>query len=111
MWGCSPGQVIGRPLLEAVPELKGQGFEELIRQVYFTGVPFVGKEIPAQLMRNGKLETSYFNFVFQPLRDGKEVVSGVLNVVIDVTASVLARQQVQALNDELAATNRRNPHN
>jgi len=64
MWGYAPEAVRNRPLLEEVPELQGQGFDTLIGNVLTTGVPYVGKETPAQLLRNGKLETSYYNFVF-----------------------------------------------
>jgi PAS domain S-box-containing protein len=105
MWGYAPEAVRNRPLLEGVPELQGQGFDTLIGNVLTTGVPYVGKETPAQLLRNGKLETSYYNFVFQPVSDGQGQIRGVLNVVTEVSEQVKARQQVQQLNEELAVTN------
>jgi PAS domain S-box-containing protein len=105
MWGYAPEAVRNRPLLEGVPELQGQGFDTLIGNVLTTGAPYVGKETPAQFLRNGKLETSYYNFVFQPVSDGQGQITGVLDVVTDVSEQVKARQQVQQLNEELAATN------
>jgi PAS domain S-box-containing protein len=105
MWGYAPEAVRNRPLLEGVPELKGQGFDALIGNVLTTGVPHAGKETPAQLLRNGKLETTYYNFVLQPVYDEQGQITGVLNVVTEVTDLVTARQQVQQLNEELAATN------
>jgi signal transduction histidine kinase len=105
MWGYDREVVLNRPLLEGVPELEGQGFDTLIGNVLKTGVPYLGKETPAQLLRNGKLETSYYNFVFQPVYDGQGQITGVLDVVTDVSEQVRARQQVQQLNEELAATN------
>ncbi len=105
MWGYLPQQVLGRPLLEGVPELKGQGFDGLIREVFLSGVPYRGQEVPAQLLRNGQLVTTYYNFVFQPLYDGQGSIMGVIDVVIEVTDLVKARKQVQQLNEELAATN------
>jgi signal transduction histidine kinase len=105
MWGYAPEAVLNRPLLEGVPELQGQGFDTLIGNVLTTGVPYLGKETPAQLLRNGKLETSYYNFVFQPVYDGQGQLTGVLDVVTEVSEQVRARQQVQQLNEELAATN------
>ncbi|WP_460879073.1 PAS domain-containing sensor histidine kinase [Pontibacter rugosus] len=101
VWGKRPEQVLRKPLLHGVPELRGQGFAELMAEVAKTLVPFHGNELPAQLHKNGKLETSYFNFVFQPLHDPLGNLLGVLSIAIDVTAQVLSRKEVQALNNEL----------
>jgi PAS domain S-box-containing protein len=105
MWGYEPDEVLGRPLLVGVPELQGQGFAELIAKVAYTQVPYVGHEVPAQLARQGRLQTSYFNFVYQPLHGPTGELLGVLSIASDVTEQVLARHQVQDLNEELAATN------
>lgn len=105
MWGYAPEEVLNRPLLAGVPELEGQGFDALIGNVLVTGMPYVGKETPAQFLRNGTLETSYYNFVLQPVYDGQGQITGVLDVVTEVTDLVKARKQVQQLNLELAAAN------
>ncbi len=41
----------GRPLLEACPELVGQGFDELLREVMRTGKATVCKEVLAKVAR------------------------------------------------------------
>ncbi|QIX59684.1 PAS domain-containing protein [Hymenobacter sp. BT18] len=105
IWGYPRAQLLGRPLLEAVPELLGQGFTELMADVARTGVPFVGTEVPALLLRNGRLDTYYFNFVYQPLYDAAGGLLGVLDLAVDVTTQVHSRQDIQNLNEELAATN------
>ena len=105
MWGYLPAQVLGRPLLAGVPELRGQGFAELIGEVARTRQPFAGQEAPAQLPQDGRLETHYFNFVYQALLDAQGEPLGVLDIAVDVTEQVLARRQVQQLNEELAAAN------
>ncbi|MBW3130891.1 PAS domain-containing protein [Hymenobacter profundi] len=105
MWGYAPAEVVGRPLLEGVPELRGQGFAELIRQVADTRTPFVGTEVAADVLQNGQVETRYFNFVYQPLYNADGTVLGIIDIVIDVTEQVLARQRVQELNEELASIN------
>ena len=94
-------QIIGYPLLEGVPELRGQGFEKLIQEVRTTGVPYRGREAPAQLLRNGQLKTTYYDFVYQPLRDDQDEIMGVLTVAVDVTEQVEARQQLEQVNSEL----------
>ena len=105
MWGHPPAEVLGRPLLAGVPELHGQGFTELVHEVARTRVPFVGQEAPAQLLQKGRLDTHYFNFVCQPLLDEQGELLGVLDIAVDVTEQVLARRQVQRLNEDLAAAN------
>ncbi|WP_177189834.1 PAS domain-containing sensor histidine kinase [Hymenobacter actinosclerus] len=108
IWSSTVAQVLGRPLLEAVPELEGQGFDDQIREVARTRQPFVGREVPALLRQpDGRMETYYFNFVFQPLYGpgGATDMLGVVDIAVDVTEQVLARRQVQELNEELAAIN------
>ena len=106
MWGYPAAQLVNRPLLEAVPELRGQGFAELIAEVARTKEPFIGKEVAAVLRQtDGRLQTNYFNFVYQPLYNADGTLLGVLDIATDVTEQVLARQQVQRLNDELHALN------
>ncbi|MBO9571544.1 MAG: PAS domain-containing protein, partial [Chitinophagaceae bacterium] len=38
--GRKPKDIIGKPLLEALPELKDQGFDIILKEVYATGKPF-----------------------------------------------------------------------
>ena len=110
--GYPAEHIVGRPLLEAVPELRGQGFEALIQEVLATGVPYHGFETPAQLLRDGQVKTTYYNFVYQPLYDEQKKIIGVVSVAVDVTEQVENRQQAeesrrkeQTLNEALAATN------
>jgi PAS domain S-box-containing protein len=105
LWGYPVEEVQHRPLLEAVPELQGQGFAELLTEVARTRVPFVGTRVPAQLRQHGQLATRYFDFVYQPLYDAAGDLLGVLDIATDVTAQVLDREQVQTLNEELSTIN------
>ncbi|GAB3580395.1 PAS domain-containing sensor histidine kinase [Hymenobacter daeguensis] len=103
MWGHAPAEIVDRPLLEGVPELHGQGFTDLMREVARTQVPFVGTEVPAELLRHDHLETSYYNFVYKPLYGPDGNALGVIDIAIDVTEQVQARQRVQQLNEELGS--------
>ncbi|MDJ0364484.1 PAS domain-containing protein [Hymenobacter sp. H14-R3] len=105
IWGRSLKEVVGQPLLAAVPELRGQGFDALLHQVLATRVPVTGVETPAQMQRDGHLQTTYYNFVYQPIYDAQGQVLGVVDVAVEVTEQVLARRRVQELNDELAVAN------
>ncbi len=105
LWGRTPEQVLGKPLYEALPEVRGQGFKELLDQVVASGEAFVAQEVPAQLPRAGELNTVYLNFVYQPLRDAQGRIDSVAAVATDVTAQVLARQQLAQANEQLTAAN------
>jgi PAS domain S-box-containing protein len=91
--------ILGKPIREALPELEGQGFYELLDQVYTTGEPFIGNETLVLLDRHGdgRLEEVYFNFVYQPSRNAQGEVDGVLVHAVEVTEQVRARQQVEKL--------------
>src|SRR5579884_1205379 len=76
----SQRDILGKPIRVARPELEGQGIFELLDQVYTTGKPFVGNEMPIELdpQQTGQREVRYFNFVYQPLRDETGEVDGIL---------------------------------
>lgn len=105
IWGRTLAQAVGTPLFELLPESAGQGFEELLDSVMATGEPFVARELPSAIDRQGQRDTVYWNFVYQPLREGNGPITAVTVVATEVTDQVLARQQVQTLNEELAAIN------
>jgi PAS domain S-box-containing protein len=95
VWGKTD-DVIGKPLMQAIPELEEQGFKALLDKVCATGEPFYANEFPITLNRHGREEVIYFNFVYKPYhennKDGR--VTGVFSVGHDVTVQVLARQKV-----------------
>ncbi|MBW3655228.1 MAG: PAS domain-containing protein [Gemmatimonadetes bacterium] len=95
-------EVLGRTIRQALPEVEGQGYFEMLDGVYASGEPVVGNESLALIDRqgNGTLEEGFFNFVFQPLRDG-DAVSGILIHAVEVTTQVRARREVEAKADEL----------
>ncbi len=102
----SPQEVIGRPFLEALPEVRGQGFEELLEEVMKTEKPHVGTEIPATFLRDGKPVTTYFNFVYAPFLNEEDKVDGVSVYAFDVTEQVLARRRLESANRELEQASR-----
>ena len=95
--------IAGRSVREALPELDGQGFFDLLDSVFATGEPYEGRESPARLQRtpDGPLETVYLNFIYQPIRDGSGVVVGIFVQGHDVTTNVQAAQRQKLMIDEL----------
>lgn len=105
LWGRTQAQAVGTPLFELLPEVAGQGYEELLAQVAATGEPYVAREMPSLIDRGGQRDTVYWNFVYLPIREEEGRVSGVMVVATEVSEQVEARGLVQALNDQLAAAN------
>lgn len=89
-----PEDLVGRTVRESLPELEGQGFLELLENVYRTGESYTGKEAKVSLNRGGRMEDAYFNFVYQALRAGDGKIEGILVHGIDVTYEVLARSEI-----------------
>jgi signal transduction histidine kinase/DNA-binding NarL/FixJ family response regulator len=86
----------GIPLLEALPELAGQGIIEILQDVYTNGVTRLEKERLVSLRSASRgVSPRYFNYIYQPWYDLKGRIQGVLNFAIDVTDQVLARKQVE----------------
>ena len=56
IWGRTQKQVLNLPLFDALPEIVNNGIEELLQKVVDTGEPYIGKEMPVPLKRNGRSE-------------------------------------------------------
>lgn len=90
LWG-KDRSVLGKTLHEALPELDGQPFHKLLKDVFTTGKMHWGKEERADLIINEKLRTRYFNYTYKPLRDEKGEIYGILNMALDVTQTFLSQ--------------------
>lgn len=95
LWGKNPHEILNKPIFEGLPEVKDQGFEQLLHNVYSQGQRFQASERPVQLPRNGAIETVYINFVYEPNYEGDGTISGIIVVAIDVTDQVLSRQKIE----------------
>lgn len=105
MWGRHYSQVFNKPILEAMPELKSQGVQQLLDSVYQTGETFSATELPVQLLREGKMETTYLNFVYEPVYNEQQQINAVITIGFEVTRQVLARNELQNMNEEMASAN------
>ena len=95
LWGTQAEKVLNKPIFEGLPEAKDQGLEVLLGTVYTTGKKFVANERPVKLPRNGKVETTYINFVYEALKEADGTVSGIVAIAIEVTAQVVSRSKVE----------------
>src|SRR5204863_6331652 len=104
-----PGDLVGKPLRQALPELEGQGYYELADRVFATGEPFVADAMPAGVDRrgDGTLDEGFFSMVVQPYRGASGAIEGLLVHAVEVTEQVRARQRAEALAADLAAERNR----
>ena len=95
MWGKSEAEVLNKPFFEIAPELR-ESQEALLKNVYKTGESFFAKEFPVQYDKNGKPYHGYFNFVYQPVRDNEDEITGIIAIGTEVTEAVINRQKIEA---------------
>lgn len=110
LWG-KESSVIGKPLMEAIPELEGQPFLKLLQEVWHTGKTYAVSEAPAVLIKNGKETLDYFDYEYRALVDQDQKTWCILNTALEVTSrreflrQIKQKEEIeQALNEEMAAT-------
>ena len=92
----SADELLGKTIREALPEVEGQGYFELLDNVYHGGVPFSAKEAEVKLGSNlGALAQQFVDFSYQPTFDTEGNVDGILAHIVDVTEQVKARRKVE----------------
>jgi PAS domain-containing protein len=99
-----PGrELLGKPLLEALPELRETPIPGILAQVYQTGETYVAREMPLMLARHegGALDEMYWTFIYQARRHEQGQVDGVLVFAYEVTEQVRARKKVELVLDTM----------
>ncbi|MNK53763.1 Phytochrome-like protein cph1 [compost metagenome] len=95
LWDAKAENIINKPIFEVLPELKKQGFDEILQSVFISGKKVVTEELFVPLNRNGQTENTYINFVYEALRETDGTISGIAAIATEVTAQVLARTKVE----------------
>lgn len=95
--------LIGLPVREALPEIEGQGFFELLENVFSTGKPFVGRNMPVTIQRGSGAppEARFVHLVYQPIVEPNGSVYGIFVDGYDVTHQKRAEDQLHQLNETL----------
>jgi PAS domain S-box-containing protein len=94
IWGKNKS-VLGITLIEALPELKGQSFIELLENVFDSGEAYYGYETLAKIEQNGILNEVYFDFVYAPLKNSDGIINGILVIATEVTQQVIASKLLE----------------
>lgn len=95
IYGKSIKEMMGKPVFDVLPLVKGHGFEELLDSVLRTGETFEGIGIELPLIRSGILEKVYVDFVFQPFYEENNTITGVIAVATEVTSKVEAMHKLE----------------
>ncbi|MFD2940735.1 PAS domain-containing sensor histidine kinase [Flavobacterium notoginsengisoli] len=87
-------EIIGMPLIDVLPELRGQYVWTQVQNVYNEGTPFDQSEVLVQHNRTGVMRDYYYNLAYRPLiEEGK--ITGMIQVAVDVTEQVVARKKME----------------
>jgi PAS domain S-box-containing protein len=105
IWGKDKSSVMNKSLEYALPELKGQPFIEMFAKVWREGLTITGKDAPADLVVDGKLQTFYFNFEYRAIKNNAGKTIAILHMARDITDLVKSRAREQDLIEELRAIN------
>ncbi len=110
-WGKDQ-TIIGKDFCSALPELEGQPFFEILRNVWLSGETFIAKDYPAVLLTNGFPEKFYFDFEYKAILGPDGKTRYILHTASEVTERKEALKLVeeksrseQKLIDDLSALN------
>jgi PAS domain S-box-containing protein len=98
---------VGKPVREAFPDLAGQGFYELLDQVYATGERVVAYGAPVRYRLSPASEASerLLDFIYAPITEANGRVSGIFCEGFDVTEAHAAQEKLRASEARLRELN------
>jgi len=84
--------VLGKRVIEALPEAIAQGYLKLLDEVYRSGQAYAasGARYTVQVSPDGPVVERYIDFVYQPITDADGRVSGIFVEGFDTTSRKLA---------------------
>jgi PAS domain S-box-containing protein len=94
---------LGHTVREVFPEIAGQGFYELLDQVYATGTPFFARAVPLRL--TGETADRFIDLRYEPIRDGGGSITGIFVGGYDVTETQRALAAARASEGKLRELN------
>ena len=99
--------IIGKRLIDVLPEGGGEGFLRLLDHVYHTGEPFIGSSVSVALNRKPDLASGnrILDFICQPITDPDGAISGVFVQATDVTDRESATAALRSSEEHLRRLN------
>ena len=93
--------IVGKPMLDSFPELINQGIDTLFNTVMESGTPTYINKHEVHLIKKGKVQQHFFNCVYQPLREQKGEITGIIVVFTEVTEMVKAKKRLKENQEKL----------
>lgn len=95
--------VLGQPVRQALPEIEGQGFYEMLDQVYSTAQPLGGQGVRVLLQQTAgeELRELFIDFTYSAIRSKDGEVTGVFVQGMDRTETVRTLRRQRVLIDEV----------
>ncbi|RYD53185.1 MAG: PAS domain-containing protein [Sphingobacteriales bacterium] len=87
--------IVGKPFMTAMPELKDTETRARLLHVYKTGEPFYQPEEEILFVRHGEPHVGYYQFDYRPLRNVAGEIYGVVNTATEITNAVVVRQVIE----------------
>lgn len=99
--------LIGKPLAEALPELRDHPIVDELRKVYQTGITYEGKKIRIPLVNFEEQAPAdhYFDIMFQARFDESGKINGIISAIYDITELIYARKDIEKQEQLLLAGN------
>ncbi|MGV3683565.1 MAG: PAS domain-containing protein [Acidovorax sp.] len=98
-----PRDFLGRTVREVFPELRGQGYYEMLDRVYATGEPMQASAMP--ILLQGEANERHIDILYEAMRDEGGSIHGIFVGGYDVTERVQAQAAAQASEARLRALN------
>lgn len=100
-------EIVGKTIVEALPEAVEQGYLAMLDRVFTTGEPFTahGARFLIAPSEGQPPEERVLNFVYQPLREDDGSISGIIVIGVDITDNKRAETAL-IQSEKLAAVGR-----
>ncbi|HEX7868792.1 MAG TPA: GAF domain-containing protein, partial [Chryseobacterium sp.] len=100
VWGKTSA-VLGLPLAEALPELKGQPYLSILDDVFTSGKTYIGDTAPVKLEVDGILSDCFFDFIYEPLKNDSDETIAIIVIANEVTERINKKKELEDLNQQL----------
>lgn len=97
IWG-KDSDIIGKEMISAIPELEGQGYIEILTQVFNTGITYKGLKQLAFFEREGQLLEGFYDITFSAItNEVSRKIIGISILAIEVSQQVFHEKKLSDL--------------
>lgn len=91
-------EIIGKRIIDVIPEIEEQGIIDTLKEVYHSGDPYLSKELPINIRqdKSGELQEHVFNLIYSPLFNEKGEVYGIFVEGIDISDQLKYQRELEA---------------